>query len=86
MDHWASLLLFHEQTVDYVEDMLREQLIKAIGASQVERLVFLSCQPSVLEHDLPLLEEAGFKLEELAVIDQFPGTVHVEAVALLVRT
>ena len=65
---------------------LGAQLIKAIGASPVERLVFLSCQPSVLEHDLPLLEEAGFKLEEIAVIDQFPGTVHVEAVALLVRT
>ena len=65
---------------------LGAQLIQAIGASQVERLVFLSCQPSVLEHDLPLLEEAGFKLEEIAVIDQFPGTVHVEAVALLVRS
>jgi 23S rRNA (uracil1939-C5)-methyltransferase len=60
--------------------------VKAIAASQAERLVLLSCQPSVLEHDLPLLEAAGFKLEELSVIDQFPGTVHVEAVALLVRS
>ncbi|MBT6178540.1 MAG: 23S rRNA (uracil(1939)-C(5))-methyltransferase RlmD [Deltaproteobacteria bacterium] len=65
---------------------LGAELVKAIAASQAERLVLLSCQPSVLEHDLPLLEAAGFKLEELSVIDQFPGTVHVEAVALLVRS
>jgi 23S rRNA (uracil1939-C5)-methyltransferase len=65
---------------------LGPELIAAIGASGVERLVLLSCQPAVLERDLPLLEEVGFKLEELSAIDQFPGTVHVEAVALLVRT
>ena len=64
---------------------LGAELIAAIGASGVERLVLLSCQPAVLERDVPLLEEAGFKLAELSAIDQFPGTVHVEAVVLLVR-
>ena len=51
--------------------------------SKVERLVLLSCQPAVLERDLPLLERAGFQLSSLAIVDQFPGTVHVETVALL---
>jgi len=64
---------------------LGEDLIAAIANSQVERLVLLSCQPAVLQTDLPILEKAGFKLQELSVVDQFPGTVHVEAVTLLVR-
>ena len=64
---------------------LGEPLIQAIGDSSVDRLVFLSCQPAVLERDLPLLEKAGFKLSALSIVDQFPGTVHVETVALLER-
>jgi 23S rRNA (uracil1939-C5)-methyltransferase len=64
---------------------LGEALIQAIDASNVERLVFLSCQPAVLERDLPLLEKAGFRLSALSIVDQFPGTVHVETVALLER-
>ena len=64
---------------------LGEGLIQAIRDSKVERLVFLSCQPAVLDRDLPLLEKAGFKLSALSIVDQFPGTVHVETVALLER-
>ncbi len=64
---------------------LGAELIKSIADSSVQRLVFLSCQPAVLERDLPLLEKAGFKLSALSIVDQFPGTVHVETVALLER-
>lgn len=64
---------------------LGESLIQAFGESQIERLVYLSCQPSVLKRDLPLLEKGGFVLEDIALFDQFPGTIHVETVALFVK-
>ena len=62
-----------------------EGLIGAIGNSKVERLVYLSCEPAVLERDLPCLEKAGFRLHEVSIVDQFPGTAHVETVVLFLR-
>ena len=85
----APTLLDRTQATVLVADPPRrglgESLIAAIAASSIQRLVFLSCQPSVLERDIPLLEKAGFKLSALSIVDQFPGTVHVETVALLER-
>lgn len=47
-------------------------------------LVYVSCNPSTLARDVASLKEAGYKLDKMSLIDQFPHTPHVECIARLV--
>jgi tRNA/tmRNA/rRNA uracil-C5-methylase (TrmA/RlmC/RlmD family) len=49
-------------------------------------LVLVSCDPASLARDAGLLVRAGYRLEQVEVLDLFPGTFHVETVTRLVRT
>ncbi|MCI4412249.1 MAG: methyltransferase domain-containing protein [Thiotrichales bacterium] len=51
----------------------------------VKRIVYVSCHPATLARDIVGLQKAKFKLEKMVLIDQFPQSYHVEAMALLVR-
>lgn len=50
---------------------------------RAKRLVYVSCNPATQARDLVTLKEAGYALREFKLVDQFPHTAHVEAVALL---
>ncbi len=51
----------------------------------IKRVVYVSCHPATMTRDMAVLQKAGFKLSKMALIDQFPQSYHVEAIALLVR-
>ena len=48
-----------------------------------ERLVYVSCNPATQARDLVVLKSHGYALKSLKLVDQFPHTAHVEAVALI---
>ena len=50
-----------------------------------ERVVYVSCDSATLARDLRYLADGGYVVERGKCCDMFPGTVHVETVALLVR-
>ena len=50
---------------------------------RARRIVYVSCNPATQARDLITLREAGYALEQFKLVDQFPHTAHVEAVALL---
>jgi 23S rRNA (uracil1939-C5)-methyltransferase len=50
-----------------------------------KRLTYVSCDPSTLARDLKLLLARGFRLASVQLMDMFPQTYHIEAVALLER-
>ena len=50
---------------------------------RAQRLVYVSCNPATQARDLIALKEAGYELKRFKLVDQFPHTSHVEAVALL---
>jgi len=50
-----------------------------------QRLVYVSCNPATQARDLVALREQGYELKSLKLVDQFPHTAHVEAVALIER-
>ncbi len=55
------------------------------SALQVERLVYVACDPAALARDAKELVGQGYAPEALQLFDLFPQTRHVEAVLLLRR-
>lgn len=60
-----------------------EALLETIVKMQPERVVYVSCDSATLARDLKVLCGAGYELEKVRPVDQFPMTVHVETVVLL---
>jgi 23S rRNA (uracil1939-C5)-methyltransferase len=48
-------------------------------------LALVSCDPASLGRDTSLLRGLGYDLEWVKVVDMFPGTPHIEAVARFTR-
>jgi 23S rRNA (uracil1939-C5)-methyltransferase len=55
---------------------------RAIQRAAPDHLVLVSCDPASLGRDVGLLQDAGYDLETVHVLDLFPHTSHVEAVSL----
>ncbi|KUP09920.1 RNA methyltransferase [Bacillus coahuilensis m2-6] len=62
-----------------------EKLLDTIKKMKPEKVVYVSCNPATLARDLKVLQEGGYYTVEIQPVDMFPQTMHVEAVALLVR-
>lgn len=54
-------------------------------AQRPRSFIYMSCFPESLAQDLERLEECGYKILELKIVDQFPQTKHYEVLALLQR-
>jgi len=61
-----------------------EQVIDAISKMNVERLIYVSCNPATLARDLARLTD--YSIKAIKVFDMFPQTAHVETAILLERT
>src|SRR5699024_850698 len=62
-----------------------EALLQAMIDMQPKRIVYVSCNPSTLARDLRILEDGGFRTQEVQPVDMFSQTAHVECVSLLQR-
>lgn len=56
-------------------------LLKVINLG-AERIVYISCNPATQARDIKTLEENGYKTKRISLVDQFPHTSHIEAIAL----
>jgi 23S rRNA (uracil1939-C5)-methyltransferase len=56
-----------------------EQLVRLAPS----RLTIVACDPATLARDLAGLTSGGFRLDRLTMIDLFPQTFHIEAIAKL---
>ncbi|MGR3764476.1 23S rRNA (uracil(1939)-C(5))-methyltransferase RlmD [Rossellomorea sp. NS-SX7] len=59
------------------------KVMRRIGRSQPERIVYVSCNPDTFATDIKELEPFGYTLDAVQPVDLFPHTVHVECVATL---
>ncbi len=48
----------------------------------VERIVYVSCNPSTFARDAAILAQRGFMLHQAAMVDMFPQTSHIELLAV----
>ncbi len=61
-----------------------EKLIDAIGKMSPKKIVYVSCNVSTLARDAKILHEKyGYEMKEAFPFDQFPHSMHVEAVVSL---
>ncbi len=86
VESWIAVLPADADRV--VADPPRTGLGRAVLATLLDRLprrlTYVSCHPAVLARDLAALAEA-YTLERLTLLDLFPQTGHLEAVAHLAR-
>ena len=58
------------------------EVVRQIGELGARRLVYVSCNPATLARDTAELVRQGFRLKRAGILDMFPQTAHVEAMAL----
>lgn len=60
-----------------------KEVLDSLVKMQVERIVYVSCNPSTMARDVKYLVENGYKIVEVQPVDMFPHTAHVEAAILM---
>jgi tRNA/tmRNA/rRNA uracil-C5-methylase (TrmA/RlmC/RlmD family) len=62
----------------------RAAVCRGIAALRPTRIVYVACDPVALARDVATLADLGYRLQQVAGLDLFGHTAHVEAVAVLV--
>ncbi len=62
----------------------KKALIRTLELN-AKQIVYVSCNPATQARDMEELLNAGYELKKLSLVDQFPHTAHVEAVALFIK-
>lgn len=71
--------------VDPPRSGLGERVARSLATLGAPRLIYVSCDPATLARDLVPLLAAGYRVEQLHLVDLFPQTYHLESVVHLVR-
>jgi len=71
--------------VDPPRSGLGERVARSLATLGATRVVYVSCDPMTLARDLVTLLGAGYRIEQVHLVDLFPQTYHLECVVHLVR-
>ncbi|AVO51320.1 23S rRNA (uracil(1939)-C(5))-methyltransferase RlmD [Ectopseudomonas mendocina] len=58
------------------------EVVRKMSGLGARRLVYVSCNPTTLARDAAELQQQGYRLRRAGILDMFPQTAHVEAMAL----
>lgn len=61
------------------------EIVQQIERFEAERILYVSCQPSSLVRDAAIICARGYRMTHLGIMDMFPQTAHVEAMAVFER-
>ncbi len=59
-----------------------KEIIPSFKKMSAKKIVYVSCNPATLARDAGLLASLGYQLKKVGVINMFPHTSHIEAMAL----
>ena len=69
--------------VDPPRKGLEKKLIDGIIKKEVNNIIYVSCNVNTLARDYNIFKENGYILKDIACVDMFPNTIHVETIVLL---
>lgn len=61
------------------------EVVRQLETLGAQRVLYVSCNPATLARDAVELAARGYRLKRAGILDMFPQTAHVEAMALFVR-
>ena len=61
------------------------EFIQQIKRWNIERIVYVSCNPASLARDAKELVKQGYSLQQAGIMDMFPQTHHSEAICLFTK-
>ena len=64
---------------------LGERVARMLASLGAPRVIYVSCDPATLARDLVPLLAAGYRVEQVHLLDLFPQTYHLESVVHLAR-
>ena len=70
--------------VDPPRGGLGDRVARLLAEVDAPRVTYVSCDPATLSRDLVPLQAAGYRVEEVHLVDLFPQTYHLESVLHLV--
>ncbi|WP_306489220.1 23S rRNA (uracil(1939)-C(5))-methyltransferase RlmD [Anaerococcus octavius] len=70
-------------TVDPPRAGLDKEVVKTIANADIEKIVYISCNPQTLARDIKRFMDKGYELKKIKAVDMFPQTMHVETIALI---
>jgi 23S rRNA (uracil1939-C5)-methyltransferase len=93
----ANSLIFHEQSCEkwierndagrtVVLDPPRGgalEVCKRLDPTVSDTVIYVSCYPPTFARDVQILEERGYQLQSVKVLDMFPQTYHAELIGIL---
>ena len=71
--------------VDPPRKGLEKKLIDGIIKKEVNNIIYVSCNINTLARDYNIFKGNGYILKDIACVDMFPNTIHVECVVLMSR-
>jgi 23S rRNA (uracil1939-C5)-methyltransferase len=71
--------------VDPPRSGLGDRVARALANANAPRVTYVSCDPATLARDLVPLLAAGYRVEQLHLVDLFPHTYHLESIVQLLR-
>ena len=63
----------------------KEQMAALAASTKLQRIAYVSCNPSTFARDARILVERGWRLERITPVGQFRWSTHVELVAAFLR-
>ena len=62
-----------------------KELVNCLAELEVDKIVYISCDPDTLARDAVWFKERGYHMGEVQPVDMFPRTGHVECVVCFAR-
>lgn len=75
---------FNKIIIDPPRSGIHPDIATALSDSRMEKIVYVSCNPSTQARDLKIICSKGnYKIEKIQPVDMFPHTYHIENVISL---